>query len=223
MHLLAFRDTELSHLGMAIMNYRSTISRAIAIFLACLIFAHVEAYTPVFPKKGGAPPVTEALADATKASSRRRDLLLQTQGIILASLLVGTDSIPSHAQDLAPPSKMTIVVTGSNSGLGFEACKRLATQGHNLVLACRTANKARLTAERIQETTNVSGNLIPMACDLADMSSIKSFTENLPGLIGNARIDTLCLNAGLSRNIDARDCARTKDGFELTGSFIITV
>lgn len=189
------------------------------------------AYTASSPQKPGAPPaITErevAFADATtKASSRRRrDLLLETQGIVLATLLVGSDSGPSYAQDSIAPqpltAKMTIIVTGANSGIGLEACKRLATQGHTLVLACRTANKARLAVERIQETTSGIGALIAAECDLADINSIQSFAGNLPGLVGNVPIDTLCLNAGVARNTGARDCARTKDGFELTGSSLI--
>lgn len=148
----------------------------------------------------------------------RRDLIVQAEAFLLSSLLLGsTSALPASAQDKAK----TIVVTGSNSGVGFEGCKRLAAQGHTLVLACRTEDKARDAADRIQATTT-AGKLIPAECDLADLASVKSFADKLPGLIGNtdAKIDTLCLNAGLARNTAATDCARTKDGFELTGETI---
>jgi len=123
------------------------------------------------------------------------------------------------------------------TGVGFEACKRLATTAAQeqstatavaaatttLILACRTLEKAQDAVDRIRSSTSSgtepsssSNNngivLIPAACDLASLQSIQSFARNLPV----DRIDTLCLNAGISRNTEAKDCARTKDGFELT-------
>ena len=63
-----------------------------------------------------------------------------------------------------------------------------------------------------------------MECNLADLSSIDAFVKNL---ISSKRkdnnaatpsplFDAVCYNAGVARNIDAGDIARTKDGFELT-------
>lgn len=146
--------------------------------------------------------------------SSRRDLLIQSGGIALSSFLLG-NPLPAVA---AEPK--TIVITGSNSGIGFEACKRLAAQGHNLVLACRTLQKAQEAADQLKAYC-IGGNnnaLIPAACDLTSLQSIDVFADQLPNLIGNGRkIDVLCLNAGIARNTAAKDCARTQDGFELTG------
>lgn len=52
-----------------------------------------------------------------------------------------------------------------------------------------------------------------MECDLADLSSIDAFVKKLTN---NRAFDAVCYNAGVARNIDAKDVARTKDGFELT-------
>lgn len=53
----------------------------------------------------------------------------------------------------------------------------------------------------------------PMECDLADLASIDKFVNNLKG---QSPFDAVCYNAGLARSVDAKDVARTKQGFELT-------
>lgn len=155
-------------------------------------------------------------------SSDRREFFRQTQqqvsSVILASLLMGETSV--FAQDVAvtePFKTKTIVITGANSGIGFEACKRLITKGHTIIMACRSMEKAQDAMNRIQEdaTVAMNGKFIPAECDLADLSSIQRFVS---GIASNTKIDTLCLNAGVARNTAATDCARTKDGFELTGT-----
>jgi protochlorophyllide reductase len=144
--------------------------------------------------------------------SRRREVLINS-GIALSTMLTGFVPLPVHAEDEI--GRKTIVITGANSGIGFEACKRLVNQGHYLVLACRTIEKARDAANRLEEYGE-SSNVFPAECDLASLKSIDAFVENLKSLLRNSKIDALCLNAGLSRNVDADDVARTTDGFELT-------
>jgi short chain dehydrogenase len=165
-------------------------------------------------------------------NNSRRDFFIQAQqqasSVFLSSLILGP--MAAYAQDPlmtgADTKKKTIVITGANSGIGLEACKRLAKQGHTLILACRSLDKAKEAVECIrQQETTVMGSLIPAECDLASMASIKSFAEGLPAKIRQTNqdtttavtIDTLCLNAGIARNTAATDCARSVDGFELTG------
>ena len=162
----------------------------------------------------------------TPPINRRRELLLRQtpqkiSSLILASLILGESSVNAQQQvtEMEPVIKAkTIVITGANSGIGFEACKRLMTKGHTIILACRSMEKAQEAIHRIQQQdTTISsyhGTLIPAECDLADMSSIQTFVTRLPT---HTKIDTLCLNAGVARNTAATDCARTKDGLELTG------
>lgn len=183
----------------------------------------------------GIIPHPTSASTAPSPPLTRRDAWIQSQqnigSVTLAALLAGETTVPSSA--LALPisnnnnnNKKTIVITGSNSGIGFEACRRLALQGHTLVMACRTQDKAQRAVERLQEattTTLTTARLIPAECDLASMQSIRSFADHLPILLetglsrSSSSIDTLCLNAGLARNTAATDCARTLDGFELTG------
>lgn len=177
--------------------------RPIQIILAC-IASRVGGFSinRVGSADGAAQPLT------TQLSSSRRDVLIQSGGLAVASLLLGKPSIAT--------SPLNFLVTGANSGVGFEASKRLVEQGHNLILACRTIEKATAAAAELK--TFGGGNLIPAECDLASLKSIDNFVSELPGLLGHgSKIDVLCLNAGLSRNTAAKDCARTRDGFELTG------
>ena len=152
-----------------------------------------------------------------KDAKNRRDVIIETAGLALTSMLVGSPPWLVRAEETASITPQTMIITGSNSGIGFEACKRLVQKGHRLVLACRTLEKARGVAEQLREYGD--GSSIPAECDLANLASIKSFSENLPSLLSDSKIDRLCLNAGLARNAGATDCVRTVDGFELTGTY----
>jgi NAD(P)-dependent dehydrogenase (short-subunit alcohol dehydrogenase family) len=147
-------------------------------------------------------------------SRRRRKLLFESSAATLSALILGDSAWASEETESMIQPRQTIVTTGVNSGVGFEACKRLARRGHRVVLACRTISKAQLAAERLSD---FGGAMIPAECDLASLSSIQSFASQLPTLIGNSKIDCLCLNAGLCRNTAAStEIVRTVDGFELT-------
>jgi NAD(P)-dependent dehydrogenase (short-subunit alcohol dehydrogenase family) len=107
----------------------------------------------------------------------------------------------------------TIVITGANSGLGFETAKRLAAAGAHVVLACRDEQKAADAAARIGGSTEVR------LLDTSSLESVRSFADAAPD-----RIDVLINNAGVM----ATDEARTVDGFELQlatnylGAFALT-
>jgi len=124
------------------------------------------------------------------------------------------------------PNSKTIVITGCNSGIGFNAAYRMAlsstpTEPHTLILACRTLEKAQTAVRQIQtqmDAPNPYTTLIPKECDLADLSSIQSFVMDLKtssSTISNP-LDVVCYNAGLALNTAQTECVRTKDGFELT-------
>jgi short chain dehydrogenase len=171
------------------------------------------------------PVCTGGISNLTHApTNSRRELLrqcqLQTSSLILASLIIEENKENAQAYTAIEPFKSkTIVITGANSGIGFEACKRLSAKGHTIILACRSLDKAHDAVNRIQEfgRASMNGKLIPAECDLADLSSIRKFVTNVAT---NNKIDTLCLNAGVARNTAATDCVRTNDGFELTGTLL---
>lgn len=147
--------------------------------------------------------------DDAEPTLSRRDVV-QLTGSALSAWMLG-NSLPASASE-----RKTLLLTGGNSGIGFEAARQLAAQGHTLVLPCRSLDKSVQTIERLQSTGS-SGTLIPAECNLASLASIKSFAEGLPKLLpSDAKLDTVCLNAGISRNTAAKDVARTKEGMELT-------
>lgn len=152
--------------------------------------------------------------EAELMSSQRRKLLFESSSAALSALILGDSAWASEISESGVQPQQTIVITGANSGVGFEACKRLARRGHRLVLACRTISKAQLAARSLSD---YGGTMIPAECDLASLSSIQSFASQLPTMVGNSKIDCLCLNAGLCRNTAAStEILRTVDGFELT-------
>ena len=75
------------------------------------------------------------------ASSINRRLAIQHGGgIALSSLLLLNNNEPAYAdasgQDYDDSKKKRILITGSNSGIGFDAAQRMAVRGHEIVLAC---------------------------------------------------------------------------------------
>ena len=138
----------------------------------------------------------------------RRNVLTATTMALLTSLL-GTSTACAAASN-----PQTILITGSNSGIGYEASKLLAQRGHTVILGCRTLEKAENAVERIRGEVS-SGTLIPAECNLASLESIRSFAQDLKV----PQLDVVCYNAGLALNAQGKDIQRTSDGFELTGRY----
>jgi len=102
----------------------------------------------------------------------------------------------------------TFIVTGANSGLGFEASRVLAGRGARVVLACRDLAKAEAARQRItRETPGAQCEV--MLLDLASLSSIRAFADQYTS--SQATLDVLLCNAGLM----AIPQATTADGFEM--------
>lgn len=129
-----------------------------------------------------------------RATHARLDILVRSMHLLLACLLSSS-------------SALQIAITGTNSGIGQSAAKLLIEQGHTVYHACRTAEGAAQAVIR-------AGGGVPMVCDLSDLASIRSFSEQLSELAPS--LDVLCLNAGVSPSRKALVPARTKDGYEAT-------
>lgn len=82
----------------------------------------------------------------------------------------------------------TILVTGSNSGLGKETSRVFAARGAHVVMAARTIDKARQTAEA------TDGHTTPVACELSEPASVRSCAETVAGL---GQLDAIVCNAGI--------------------------
>ncbi|WP_200174820.1 oxidoreductase [Tomitella cavernea] len=94
----------------------------------------------------------------------------------------------------------TAVVTGATSGLGLITARHLAGAGATVVLAVRDTDRGRQAAAGIAGETDVR------ALDLADLASVRRFTEDW----GDSPIDLLVNNAGIMHVPEGR----TADGFE---------
>lgn len=100
------------------------------------------------------------------------------------------------------------LVTGANSGLGFETTKELARHGATVVMAVRNMAKGEAArAEILQEVPNVELDL--MKLDNADLSSVHAFADAFKAKYDE--LDILCNNAGLM----AIPRQETADGFEM--------
>ncbi|MDA3930877.1 MAG: oxidoreductase [Prolixibacteraceae bacterium] len=101
----------------------------------------------------------------------------------------------------------TILVTGGNSGLGFESVKAFAEKGANVILACRNLEKGENAKTKILDI-DVKGSIEVLELDLMDLASVKSFANNIKSKY--KQLDILLNNAGIM----ATPYFTTKDGFE---------
>jgi NAD(P)-dependent dehydrogenase (short-subunit alcohol dehydrogenase family) len=94
------------------------------------------------------------------------------------------------------------VITGGNSGIGFETAKALALQGCFVYILCRNPSKAKDAMEKINQSCRESssvGSCCALALDLADLSSVSNCIVELRSLINNdrKRIDYFFCNGGI--------------------------
>ena len=115
----------------------------------------------------------------------------------------------------------TYIVTGSNSGVGFETAQQLVKQGAHVVMACRRPEAAEQARASFTDTKGTS-EVIP--CDLADLESVRSFVKEYKSK--HNQLDGLMCNAGMV-NMENKP-KYTKHGFEYTwsasyfGHFLLT-
>ena len=102
----------------------------------------------------------------------------------------------------------TVIVTGANAGIGFETALALFEKGAHVVLACRDLKKAEEAIARMKERGD-TGSLQAAQLDLADLVSIKEFTDWF--IQHHQRLDILINNAGVM----IPPASKTQDGFEL--------
>ena len=92
----------------------------------------------------------------------------------------------------------TIIVTGSNTGIGFEAAQHLVRlNAAKVILAVRSISKGEEAARAIAETTGRSDVCEVWELDMASYSSIQQFAKRAEGL---ERVDVALLNASISKS-----------------------
>ena len=108
----------------------------------------------------------------------------------------------------------TAVITGANTGLGFETARVLAARGAQVVLACRDLGQAKEAAVRILSGSPAAAEVVPadlhaVRLDLASLASVREAAEEIAAAYGP--VDLLINNAGVMMT----PFRRTADGFEL--------
>lgn len=99
------------------------------------------------------------------------------------------------------------VITGGNSGIGFEAAKHLGKAGADVVLACRSVPKAEDAARELRQ--QVEGQVDVVQLNLSDLASVRAAAEELRGKY--QKIHALINNAGVMQTPEQK----TADGFEM--------
>ena len=104
-------------------------------------------------------------------------------------------------------SGKVIIVTGGNSGLGYESVKAFAEKGAEVILASRSMERGE-TAKSDILTAVPDANIVVMQLDLQDLGSIRTFAKDF--LAKYHSLDVLLNNAGIMMT----PYGKTKDGFE---------
>ncbi|KAF9108239.1 hypothetical protein BGX29_002382 [Mortierella sp. GBA35] len=118
-----------------------------------------------------------------------------------------TDHIPDLTSKVA-------IVTGGNTGLGYETALALAAKGAHVFIACRNKAKALLAIERLeQDLSETAPHLYPkldfLFLDLADLRSVTKTAQAF--LSKGLSLDILVNNAGLG----LLPPSLSKDGVEI--------
>ncbi|MCW2660034.1 MAG: acr [Mycobacterium sp.] len=112
------------------------------------------------------------------------------------------------AADIPDQTGRIAVITGANTGLGYETALALADHGAHVVLAVRNLDKGKDAAARIT-ATSPHADVALAELDLTSLESVRAAAEQLRS--AHDRIDLLINNAGVMWTPKST----TSDGFEL--------
>lgn len=98
------------------------------------------------------------------------------------------------AADIPDQTGRTAVITGANTGLGFETAAALAAHGAHVVLAVRNLDKGKQAAARVAEATP-GAEVELQELDLTSLASVRAAAAQLKS--DHQRIDLLINNAGV--------------------------
>jgi NAD(P)-dependent dehydrogenase (short-subunit alcohol dehydrogenase family) len=112
------------------------------------------------------------------------------------------------AEQITSQAGKAALITGANSGIGYQAALELARHGAHVLLGCRNEAKGRAALERLlREAPGSSAEVVQL--DMASLASIRAFAEAFIGR--GIALDLLINNAGVMA-LPKREL--TEDGFE---------
>ena len=106
-------------------------------------------------------------------------------------------------------NKRVAIVTGANSGLGYETSRALAEKGAIVIMACRNLQNGRAALDKIQ-SQHPNATLELMMLDVSSLDSVRQFVATFREKYD--RLDMLINNAGVMMIPERRE---TVDGFEM--------
>lgn len=131
---------------------------------------------------------------------------------------------PFSAASVPSQAGRRVLITGANSGIGFEAALALAHHGAEIILPARSLDKANAAISRIRERIP-HARLIAAELDLASLASVRRFTAFISSSYPGPSLDLLINNAGVMA-VPTREL--TPDGYErqiatnYLGPFLLT-
>ncbi|KAL4176804.1 hypothetical protein KRP22_001745 [Phytophthora ramorum] len=115
------------------------------------------------------------------------------------------------ASNISSQKDKVAIVTGANSGIGYETALELARKGANVVLACRNESRGREAETKLREalaSTPEAGVVEFKMLDVSDLGSVNKFVGEFKAT--HDRLDLLINNAGVM----AVPYSKTVDGYE---------
>ena len=112
-------------------------------------------------------------------------------------------------RQMPPQQGRLAIVTGANSGIGYQTARYLARAGATVILACRSAAKGEAARAKIV-AENAAAKVEVRALDVADLDSVRRFAAEF--LSASQPLDLLINNAGVMAIPERRT---TPQGFEM--------
>ena len=115
------------------------------------------------------------------------------------------------------------IVTGSNTGIGFETALELAMRGGSVVLACRSQQKGEEAAKRVNALCNAKGGKGQakwMELDLSKLTSVLAFCNEYKQQVGS--LDIIVNNAGVNTKGTTSDGLNESFQINYLGHYLLT-
>jgi len=135
------------------------------------------------------------LASFTFCFANKNTFSFHPDGPVPFCLKQLTTTIPQIPTDV-DLSGQTVLITGANSGIGFQSARLYAKHKARVIVGVRNVEKGEVAAQRIRDEFE-SAEIKVMKVDMENYEVIKAFVEELGQT--ESRVDVAVLNAGVSQ------------------------